>query len=77
MKVNKPEGYERFRSVSELAEYVGVTPRTIERWWTAGKLPVPSYMDERLKLWSPSECTEILRIAQANLPSTKSERNRL
>jgi predicted DNA-binding transcriptional regulator AlpA len=32
---------EKLLSLDDLAEFLGVTRRTVDRWWRAGKLPRP------------------------------------
>ena len=50
------------RTVAELAAFLGVTPRTIERWYADGKIPKPAHVDGRgWKFWSASQCREILQ----------------
>jgi excisionase family DNA binding protein len=49
------------RTVAELAQYLGVTSRTVERWYAAEKIPAPAYVDERgWKFWNVEQCKEIL-----------------
>lgn len=57
----KPKGCESYRTVSELAEYVGVSARTVERWHRNGKIPNPAVVTEAgWKLWSGDQASKIL-----------------
>lgn len=48
------------RTVGQLAKYLGVSARTVERWHAAGKIPKPVQVDERgWKFWSHEQCVEI------------------
>lgn len=77
-KVKKPEGREQWRTVSEVAEYVGTSTRTIERWWKEGKLPEPErFGDAGTKIWSPQQCSEILGYRILRLPSTRAAKRRI
>ena len=50
-----------YRTVAELAKFLGVSDRTIERWYAAGKIPKPAHIDERgWKFWSHEQSREIL-----------------
>lgn len=52
-------------TVADLAKMVGVTPRTIERWWKEKVIPEPAVRNEKgWKLWSPEQNRQIIRIAQ-------------
>jgi excisionase family DNA binding protein len=60
----KPEGCEGYRTVAELAEYVGFNVRTIERWAAAGRIPAPERTSRQgWKLWSPTQAIEVLEFA--------------
>lgn len=57
----KPVDLRDHRTVAELAEYVGVSTRTVERWASNGTIPEPAAVsDQGWKLWSPEQCGEIL-----------------
>lgn len=73
----KPEGYETWRSVSELAKYVGVSVRTIERWWNEGKLPKPHFCEDGMKLWSPTASAKVVAMRLDNLPSEVARQRRI
>lgn len=58
----KPEGFKDHHTVSEMASFLGVSGRTVERWYVAGTIPAPAKVtDDGWKLWSPAQVTEILR----------------
>lgn len=40
-----------FLTLDEVADTFHVSPRTIRRWWNAGKFPHPVYFDRR-PVWS-------------------------
>lgn len=49
-----------YRTVSQLAAYLGVSTRTVERWYSTGKIPKPALVDDRRwKFWSDEQCREI------------------
>lgn len=74
----KPQGYETFRSVSEIAKYVGVSARTVERWYEAEVIPPPAHRTEAgIKLWSPEQCQRILDWRISQLPSEKRRQRRI
>lgn len=76
--VKKPEGYENFRSVSELAEYVGVSTRTMERWYKEGVLPEPERVGGLgMKLWSPDSSAAVLNYRIGRLPSSVESERRI
>lgn len=57
----KPQALRNHRTVSELAEYVGVSARTVERWAANGDIPEPAAVTEQgWKLWSPQQASNIL-----------------
>lgn len=56
----KPPGYERHHTVHDLAVFLGVSDRTVERWHSGAKIPWPDHVTGTgWKLWSPSQVTEI------------------
>lgn len=74
----KPERYKNFRSVSELAQFVGVTSRTVERWFADADIPEPEYVTrDGMKLWSPDQCTAILEFRMRKLPSRQKAERRI
>jgi predicted DNA-binding transcriptional regulator AlpA len=76
--VKKPEGYEKFRTVAELAQYVGVSTRTMERWHKDGVLPRPERVGPMgMKLWSPDQASAVLERRIARLPSTERSERRI
>jgi predicted site-specific integrase-resolvase len=65
-EAGKPEGFGKYATVAELARFLGVSDRTIERWYTSGEIPAPAHVTEAgWKLWSPAQRTEILKVRQA------------
>ncbi len=56
----KPYEFHGYRTVSELAAYVGVSARTVERWWVNGEIPEPVRTEAGMKLWGPTQCRMIL-----------------
>lgn len=75
----KPEEYKSYRTVSELAEYVGVTPRTIARWFAEGVIPtdVVRYGPTGTKLWSTDQASKVLEYRMIRLPSARFARRRI
>lgn len=58
----KPEDLRNHRTVSELAEFLGVSERTVHRMYERGEIAEPAARSEKgWKLWSPAQCTIILR----------------
>lgn len=58
---NGKEGHNSHRTVAELAEFLGVSPRTIERWHKDRKIPDPDVVTAAgWKLWSKEQASEIL-----------------
>lgn len=50
-----------FYTVATLARFVGVSPRTIERWSAAGRLPKPQLRQrDGAKLWTPEQARTVL-----------------
>lgn len=60
LQEQKPEGFKSYRTLVELAEFLGVSPRTTQRWYAAGLLPEPDFTEGGLKLWSPDQAAEAL-----------------
>lgn len=58
----KPQQFQQWMTMGELAEYLGKSRSTIKRWVRAGVVPEP---DARTPngwgLWSPTQVAEILR----------------
>lgn len=76
--MKKPEGCESFRSVSELARFVGVTSRTIERWYASEVIPTPAQVtDTGMKLWSPEQAQTVLDFRMSKLPTERMRRRRI
>jgi excisionase family DNA binding protein len=76
--VTKPKGYENWRTVSEIAKYVGVSTRTVERWWKEEKLPEPfRFGNQGTKLWSPEQCAALLVQQIGRLPSSRASERRI
>jgi hypothetical protein len=75
----KPEGYEGHYSVADLAKYVGVTPRTIERWYVSQKIPAPAAttVPGGMKLWSPAQARKVLEDRMVRLPSARRAARRI
>lgn len=77
-KVKKPEGRESWRTVAEVAHFVGTSTRTVERWWREGRLPEPErFGKQETKIWSPEQCAKILEYRMLRLPSTRAARRRI
>lgn len=56
----KPPGYEKHYTVHDLASFLGVSDRTVERWHSKGKIPQPDHVTGTgWKLWSTEQVTEI------------------
>lgn len=49
-------------TVHTLAQFVGVSDRTIERWYKKGKLPRPATLPNGTKVWSAAQAREVLEI---------------
>lgn len=75
--VKKPEGKQSWRTVSELAKFLGLSTRTIERQWTEGRLPEPFRTDEGVKLWSPEQCEALLTARLGRLPEARRAERRI
>lgn len=74
----KPEEFKSYRTVSELAKYVGVTPRTIERWFKEGVIPTEVVrLKDRTKLWSPDQASKVLEYRILRMPSVRDARRRI
>lgn len=59
----RKDGYHHNRyTVAKLARFVGVTPRTIERWYVLGKLPEPEYLPSGTKQWTPAQARAVLEL---------------
>jgi DNA-binding transcriptional MerR regulator len=71
-KTRKPEAFKNFRTVSELADFLGVSERTIEKWYRGEGLPIPQRLADGTKVWSPQQCQAILRAYKTEL--SKKER---
>lgn len=61
MTVEKPKGYEKYSTATELAQFLGITKRTLLRWLADGKIVGPA-VKGNLNLWSPEQ-----RIAIRNI----------
>lgn len=67
-----------YYTVSRLAEFVGVSERTIERWYAGGILPEPELRAEHgTKLWSPEQAREVLARRIRNSPGERARRRRI
>lgn len=77
--VTKPEGYESHRTVSEVAQFLGLSTRTIERHWREGRIPEPAHRFGNMgtKLWSPEQCNEMLVMRLGRLPSARAAKRRI
>jgi DNA-binding transcriptional MerR regulator len=74
----KPDRYRNHRSVAELAQYVGVTARTVERWAADALIPECEHRTkDGMKLWSQEQCAEILEFRLRKLPSRQREARRI
>lgn len=49
-------------TTASLAKFVGVSERTIERWWKAGKLPQPEMIrrSDGTKFWNAAQARKVL-----------------
>lgn len=47
-------------TVGQLAAFLGVSERTVERWWAAGKLPTPE-RHGKVKTWTTAQARIIER----------------
>jgi DNA-binding transcriptional MerR regulator len=71
-EAGKPEGFRNHWTVAELARFLGVSDRTIERWYKSETIPAPAHVTEAgWKLWSPAQATEILKVRQAKVRKRK------
>lgn len=73
----KPEGFERHRTISELAKFCGKSTRTMERYYARGELPEPHRTEAGMKLWSPEACAQVLQSVISKLPSEKAKKRRI
>ncbi len=55
----KPKEFKGYRTQAELADYLGVVPRTVRYWRVAGKIPEPYVMPNGWAVWSPEQVREI------------------
>lgn len=73
--MDRPEG---FRTIAELAQYVGVSKRTIQNWIATLKVPDASVVyGNGLKLWSPTDAHKVLIHRQKTLTSTRVAKRRI
>lgn len=76
--VAKPEGYESYRTVSELGKFVGVSTRTVERWYAEGDIEPPAHRtDSGVKLWDPTQAARILEQRLARTSAQKAKERRI
>jgi len=59
-----PESLETLLSLGEIAAYLGVGRRTVERWRAGGVLPKPDLERGRVKRWKPSTLASWLAAAK-------------
>lgn len=66
-EVGKPDGFRNHLTIAELSRFLGVSDRTIERWYAKGVIPPPALVTEAgWKLWSPAQATVMLRRCREN-----------
>lgn len=74
----KPEGYENFRTLPELAGYVSVTERTIYLWLRAGKIPKATYVDGmKVQFWSLEDSQKVLNYRISRTASATTAKRRI
>lgn len=57
----KPDGKANWKTLGEMAEFLGVHRQTVTRMVRRGLIPAPEYENERgWKLWSPDAQTAAL-----------------
>lgn len=65
----KGAGYESYMLPGELAEYLGVTTRTVRRWMHDSTFPKPSVRNDKgFKLWSPQDVRRVLEWRLKRVP---------
>ena len=70
--VVKEAGYENHFLPGELAQYLGVTTRTVRRWMHRSDFPKPSIRNDKgYKLWSPTDVKAVLKWRLQNVPLAK------
>lgn len=54
--------FEDHMTIREIARYLNVNERTVERWRDSGKIPPPAQITEAgWKLWSPEQVAGMLQ----------------
>ncbi len=65
----KPKKFRNHYTLSELSAFVGKDPRWLRRLEDAGRIPKPVRVDMgelRIRLWSPAQAEEVLRIIKTH-----------
>lgn len=77
MPANKPKGFHNYRTVPEMARFIGVSSRTIKRRYAAGNMPACYVMDNGTKLWCPKCADEHMKRQHEKTPQGRKEKRRL